>query len=124
MMTQFANLSARASSVRRRCTALASPLNSRRFVRINVLGQFSKESDSNRRKCSRQQRLDYCTITSRPYKKAENISGRAAFGLAITYARMNRRKEAQETLKAAIATRGKLHARGRHCACARSVASA
>jgi tetratricopeptide (TPR) repeat protein len=40
------------------------------------------------------------------YKKAQNISGRAAFGLAITYARMNRRKEAQETLEAAVACRG------------------
>jgi len=40
------------------------------------------------------------------YKKAQSISGRVAFGLAITYALMNRRKEAQETLEAAIATRG------------------
>ena len=40
------------------------------------------------------------------YKKTENVSGRAAFGLAITYARMNRREEARETLQAAIATRG------------------
>lgn len=40
------------------------------------------------------------------YKKAQKISGRAAFGLAITYARMNRRKEAQETLEAAVASRG------------------
>jgi TolB-like protein/lipopolysaccharide biosynthesis regulator YciM len=40
------------------------------------------------------------------YKKAQSVSGRVAFGLAITYARMNRRKEAQETLKGAIATRG------------------
>jgi TolB-like protein/Tfp pilus assembly protein PilF len=40
------------------------------------------------------------------YKKAQSISGRAAFGLAITYARMNRRKEAHETLEAAVASRG------------------
>ena len=40
------------------------------------------------------------------YKKAENLSGRVPFGLAITYARMNQRKEAQETLKAAVVTRG------------------
>jgi TolB-like protein/tetratricopeptide (TPR) repeat protein len=40
------------------------------------------------------------------YKKAESLSGRVAFGLAITYARMNRRKEAQETLEAAVGTRG------------------
>jgi len=40
------------------------------------------------------------------YKKAQSVCGRPAFGLAITYARMNRRKEAQETLEAAVATRG------------------
>jgi TolB-like protein/lipopolysaccharide biosynthesis regulator YciM len=40
------------------------------------------------------------------YKKAQRISGRPAFGLAITYARLNRRKEAQETLEAAVASRG------------------
>jgi adenylate cyclase len=40
------------------------------------------------------------------YKKAQSLSGRVAFGLAITYARMNLRKEAQETLKAAVGTRG------------------
>ncbi len=40
------------------------------------------------------------------YKKAQSVSGRPAFGLAITYARMNRRKEAQETLEATVATRG------------------
>jgi TolB-like protein len=40
------------------------------------------------------------------YKKAESVSGRTAFGLAITYARMNRRDEARDTLKGAIATRG------------------
>ena len=40
------------------------------------------------------------------YKKAQRISGRLAFGLAITYARLNRRKEAQETLEAAVASRG------------------
>jgi TolB-like protein/tetratricopeptide (TPR) repeat protein len=40
------------------------------------------------------------------YEKAESISGRPAFGLAITYARMNRRKEALEILDQVIATRG------------------
>ena len=40
------------------------------------------------------------------YKKAQSVSGRTAFGLAITYARMNRRKEAHETLEAAVSTRG------------------
>ena len=39
------------------------------------------------------------------YKKAQSLSGRPGFGLAITYARMNRRKEALETLEAAVATR-------------------
>ncbi len=41
------------------------------------------------------------------YKKAQSVSGRPAFGLAITYARMNRSKEAQETLQAAVAARGR-----------------
>jgi TolB-like protein/Flp pilus assembly protein TadD len=40
------------------------------------------------------------------YKKAQSISGRAAFGLAITYALMSRRKEAHETLEAVVASRG------------------
>ena len=40
------------------------------------------------------------------YKKAESVSGRVAFGLAITYARMDRPKDAQDTLEAAIVTRG------------------
>jgi adenylate cyclase len=39
------------------------------------------------------------------YKKAETVSGRPAFGLAITYARINRPKEALETLEAALAQR-------------------
>ena len=39
------------------------------------------------------------------YKKAESISGRTAFGLAITYARMDWHKEARETLEAAIGSR-------------------
>jgi tetratricopeptide (TPR) repeat protein len=39
------------------------------------------------------------------YKKAETVSGRPAFGLAITYARMNRRQEAMETLEAVLAQR-------------------
>jgi TolB-like protein/Flp pilus assembly protein TadD len=40
------------------------------------------------------------------YKKAQSISGRAAFGLAITYALMSRREEAHETLEAVVASRG------------------
>jgi adenylate cyclase len=36
------------------------------------------------------------------YEKAREFTGRPGFGLAITYARMNRRKEALETLEAAI----------------------
>lgn len=39
------------------------------------------------------------------YKKAESLSGRAAFGLAITYARMNRHEEARQGLDAATANR-------------------
>ena len=39
------------------------------------------------------------------YKKAQNLSGRLAFGLAITYARMNQRDEAVRTLEAAAAVR-------------------
>ena len=39
------------------------------------------------------------------YQKAQSLSGRPAFGLAITYARMNRRSEALEILGKAIATR-------------------
>jgi tetratricopeptide (TPR) repeat protein len=39
------------------------------------------------------------------YKRAQSFTGRPGFGLAITYARMNRRKEALETLDAAVATR-------------------
>src|ERR1041385_7514743 len=39
------------------------------------------------------------------YKKAENLSGRPAFGLAITYARMNRRDDAMRALSAATAIR-------------------
>jgi tetratricopeptide (TPR) repeat protein len=40
------------------------------------------------------------------YKKSQDLSGRVPFGLAITYAKMNRRKEAQENLEAACASRG------------------
>jgi TolB-like protein len=40
------------------------------------------------------------------YKKSQDLSGRVPFGLAITYAKMNRREEARETLKAACASRG------------------
>jgi adenylate cyclase len=39
------------------------------------------------------------------YKKAENLSGRTGFGLAITYARMNRRDEALQSLNATTANR-------------------
>ena len=37
------------------------------------------------------------------YEKAREFTGRPGFGLAITYARMNRRKEALETLNTAVA---------------------
>src|SRR5204862_4190724 len=40
------------------------------------------------------------------YEKAQSVRDRPGFGLAITYARMNRRKEAQEILEAAVAGRG------------------
>jgi TolB-like protein/Flp pilus assembly protein TadD len=39
------------------------------------------------------------------YKRSESLRGRLPIGLAITYARMNRRKEALETLEAATANR-------------------
>ena len=39
------------------------------------------------------------------YKRSEAVSGKPPVGLAITYARMNRRDEALETLEAAIANR-------------------
>src|SRR6184192_4258797 len=39
------------------------------------------------------------------YKKSQDLSGRVPFGLAITYARMNRREEARDILKAACASR-------------------
>jgi len=39
------------------------------------------------------------------YEKAQSFTGRPGFGLAITYARMNRRKESQQTLDAAVAGR-------------------
>jgi TolB-like protein/Flp pilus assembly protein TadD len=41
------------------------------------------------------------------YEKAQSFIGKPGFGLAITYARMDRRKEAQETLEAAVASRGR-----------------
>jgi serine/threonine-protein kinase len=40
------------------------------------------------------------------YKKSQDVSGRVPFGLAITYAKMNRRNEAREILKDACASRG------------------
>jgi len=40
------------------------------------------------------------------YKKSQELSGRVPFGLAITYAKMNRREEAREILKSACASRG------------------
>src|SRR4030095_11960622 len=40
------------------------------------------------------------------YKKSQDISGRVPFGLAFTYAKMDRRNEAREVLKAAGAGRG------------------
>jgi TolB-like protein/cytochrome c-type biogenesis protein CcmH/NrfG len=39
------------------------------------------------------------------YKKAQALTGRTGFGLAITYARINRPKEARQTLDAAVAGR-------------------
>ena len=39
------------------------------------------------------------------YKRSESLSGRPTLGLAITYARMNRRNEALQALKAALANR-------------------
>jgi tetratricopeptide (TPR) repeat protein len=39
------------------------------------------------------------------YKRSESFSGRLPIGLAITYARMNRHKEALETIEAATANR-------------------
>jgi serine/threonine-protein kinase len=39
------------------------------------------------------------------YEKARSFTGRPGFGLAITYARMDRRKEAVQTLNAAAASR-------------------
>ena len=41
------------------------------------------------------------------YEKAQGFTGKPGFGLAITYARMDRPKEAQEILKAAVASRGR-----------------
>jgi adenylate cyclase len=40
------------------------------------------------------------------YKKAESLNGRPAFGLAITYARMNKPEEAMRALNAVTGTRG------------------
>jgi adenylate cyclase len=40
------------------------------------------------------------------YKKSQAISGRVPFGLAIAYAKMNRRDEAREILKAVCLSRG------------------
>jgi TolB-like protein/Tfp pilus assembly protein PilF len=40
------------------------------------------------------------------YKKTQSFTGKPGFGLAITYARLDRRKEAQEILEAAVASRG------------------
>ena len=39
------------------------------------------------------------------YEKAQSFSGKPGFGLAITYARMNRREEARQTLDSAVASR-------------------
>jgi TolB-like protein/Tfp pilus assembly protein PilF len=41
------------------------------------------------------------------YEKAQSFTGKPGFGLAITYARMDRPKEAQEILKAAVTSRGR-----------------
>jgi tetratricopeptide (TPR) repeat protein len=40
------------------------------------------------------------------YKKSQDLSARVPIGLAITYAKMNRRQEARDILKAACASRG------------------
>jgi tetratricopeptide (TPR) repeat protein len=40
------------------------------------------------------------------YKKSQDVSGRVPFGLAFTYAKMNRPSEAREILRAACASRG------------------
>jgi adenylate cyclase len=40
------------------------------------------------------------------YKKSQDVSGRVPFGLAITYAKMNRRDEARDILRAVCASRG------------------
>ena len=40
------------------------------------------------------------------YEKAQSLNGRPAFGLAITYARMNRRSEALNVLGEVVASRG------------------
>ena len=40
------------------------------------------------------------------YEKAQDITGRGAFGLAITYARMNRPTEARQVLAKAVGSRG------------------
>ena len=40
------------------------------------------------------------------YKKSQDLSGRVPFGLATTYAKMNRREEARDILKAVCASRG------------------
>jgi adenylate cyclase len=40
------------------------------------------------------------------YKKSQDVSGRVPFGLAITYAKMNRREEAREILRAVCESRG------------------
>ena len=53
------NSNARVSNVRHPCSGLASLPNSCRFVRINVSGQFFKESDSNPKRFSRLQPSDH-----------------------------------------------------------------
>src|SRR5437773_4530610 len=55
MKTQFATSSALANSAPLPCTALVSPRNFCRLVQTNVSGQFSKESDSNRKKSLQRQ---------------------------------------------------------------------
>jgi TolB-like protein/Tfp pilus assembly protein PilF len=40
------------------------------------------------------------------YKKSQDISGRVPFGLAFTYAKLNRREEAREIVRAACESRG------------------
>src|SRR5438128_10977803 len=73
MMTPFANLNARASSARHRCTALVLRLSSHRCVRTNALGQFSKKLGSSRKKCSPRQELRAVHLNRRRAVEANRL---------------------------------------------------